>query len=104
MFKGQTISDKKFYETSVKIFFLRAEARLIRRAVEPWEGYLEDNFRRGTRIKDGVTVKFLGWELCELVYAVETEAKLADDQAYAQSLKLILKQKILPVKKAWAVA
>ncbi len=46
-------------------------------------------------------MSFLGWELCELAGAVEMEASVADNREYVASLKSILDQKILPVKRAW---
>ncbi|MEI6437262.1 MAG: hypothetical protein WCO69_00770 [Candidatus Omnitrophota bacterium] len=94
------IADKKLYKTEVEIFFPREEARLVRRAVAPWEGYLDENFRKGNRTKDGVIVKFLGWELCELAGAVEMDASVADDQVYAKSLEQILNQNVLPAKRS----
>ncbi len=100
MFKGQTISDKKLYRTTVKIPFTKEEAKFIRQAACQWEP-LDGNFRKGKRTAEGLIVSFLGWELCELVGAVEMEASVADNREYAASLKSILDQKVLPVKRSW---
>jgi hypothetical protein len=86
------------YKFKVRIFFSREEAKLVRKGVEPWEGYLEENFRKGMKTKNGVMATFLGWELLELVGALEMEASVSHDRGYAKALQKILDQKILPVK------
>jgi hypothetical protein len=93
-----TKTDPLLYKFKVRIFFTREEAKLVRKGVRPWEGYLEENFRKGLRMNNGIMVTFFGWELLELTGALEMEASVSRDRAYAKALQRILDQKILPVK------
>ena len=94
----RTQDDPLLYKFKVRILFSREEAKLVRKGVGPWEGYLDENIRKGMKMKNGVMATFLGWELLELVGALEMESSVSGDRAYAGELRKVLEEKIVPVK------